>query len=58
MTLMTNEDKEVMPMAKSRRESPLREAKGNSKAWPGQEAVLDVVRGFSLVHEHKKGSLK
>jgi len=25
-------------------------------AWPGQNAVLNVVRGFSLVQEHKEST--
>ena len=28
----------------------------DNNAWPGQEAVLNVVRGFSLVQEHKAGT--
>jgi len=28
-----------------------------NNAWPGQKAVLDVVRGFSLVQEHKESTI-
>jgi hypothetical protein len=44
-------------MANSRSESPSRNAKGKrAMPGPGKKVVLNVVRGFSLVPEHKEST--